>query len=147
MIDHRQSIILTKARRWIGTPWRAGQSKCGVSTDCVGLVIGICREMGWNNLKVDNYKQTPEGDSLVREFRSRLKEKNIEDRQPADILLFRLGQEQHPGHVGFLADNNRLIHADQRKHIKKVVEIPIGYWENRITHCFELDYPNSKNPQ
>jgi NlpC/P60 family putative phage cell wall peptidase len=133
-----KQTILEECRSWLGTRWRAGQSKKGVSCDCVGLVTGVCRNFGWD-VHVENYKQIPEGDSLVWEFRSRLKEKHPEDRDLGDVLLFRLGSKKHPGHVGFLSENNHIIHSDQRKHIRKVIEVPIGYWEHRITHCFKLD--------
>jgi cell wall-associated NlpC family hydrolase len=39
----RQSAFLTEARRWIGTPFRAGSAICGEhgGVDCVGLVAAI----------------------------------------------------------------------------------------------------------
>lgn len=37
--------VLSEAERWIGTPYRHGASRRGVSCDCLGLVRGVWRSL------------------------------------------------------------------------------------------------------
>jgi len=137
-MDNRQRKILKEAREWKGTIWRHGQSTKGVSADCVGFVVGVFRNLGFN-VWYENYRQKPIGDELAHEFRSRLIEKPIEEKQIGDVVLFKVfGITTHTAILS--GYNNEIwwyIHSDDRPGVNKVVEVPLSKnWERRIAYCF-----------
>ena len=46
-----QSLIVQSARSWLGTPFHAQGRAKGIGCDCLGLLMGIAREL---NLKSKN---------------------------------------------------------------------------------------------
>ena len=128
---------LVEAREWLDTRWRAGQSQKRVSCDCVGLIVGVVANLGFK-IELENYSQIPDGDSLTMEVRKYAEEIPAEERRPGDVLLFNFSSGGYPSHVGFLSENDYFIHADARSRIRKVVEVPLGYWENRIVGVYRL---------
>jgi NlpC/P60 family putative phage cell wall peptidase len=135
---HSVSKVINEARGWIGTPWRAGQRKRGVSCDCVGFVVGVFVNLGLE-LNIENYSQTPTETSLREAFLKYCEEVPLDEVQVGDVLIFKLYHEGNPTHVGFYSGDNNFIHADGRSTIRKVVEVPLGYWKNRIVTAFRFD--------
>lgn len=43
--DLNPNLIVWHGLQWIGTPWAAGQSCRGAGADCVGLALGVWREL------------------------------------------------------------------------------------------------------
>ena len=126
------------ARDWVGTKWRAGQSKKGVSCDCVGLVVGVGRESGLT-LNLDNYPQVPQDESLHEELNKYCTlVENVQNKKPGDILTFKI--RGLITHVGFLDVDNWLIHADMRT---GVVRVPLGFWERRIRRVYRINCENT----
>lgn len=40
-----RAMIVEAARAWIGTPYHHQASRCGIGTDCLGLVRGVWRDI------------------------------------------------------------------------------------------------------
>jgi len=133
----KENRILEEARGWLGTTWRAGQSTKGVSCDCVGLVCGVGRNLGLD-AKPENYSQIPQGDSLIDEVGKFADQIPIDEALPGDILVFRLFSNGNPQHIGFKSTDGKFIHADARSRIRAVVEVPIGYWQDKIVAAFRI---------
>ena len=59
--------VVTLARGWVGTPFHHQARLKGVGVDCVGLVIGVARELGMvePGFDVAAYQRTPDGASLM----------------------------------------------------------------------------------
>ena len=55
MDETRSDRIVSAARRWIGTPFHHRASVHGVGCDCLGLVIGVWREVGGPAVDVPVY--------------------------------------------------------------------------------------------
>jgi NlpC/P60 family putative phage cell wall peptidase len=133
----KQDLILQEARSWLGTRWRAGQSTKGVSCDCVGLICGVGENLGFD-AKPENYSQIPQGDSLIDEVGKFTNQIPSNEALPGDILVFKLFSNGNPQHLGFKSTDGKFIHADARARIRSVVEVPIGYWQDRIVAAFRI---------
>ena len=135
--------FLAEAKSWLGTAYhhqgrlkKSDVHKGGV--DCIGLVVGICRELGMDNIvradKTD-YSSHPTGNRLALVAGDHLKMIDIQNRQPADILLFKTFKD--PQHVGILTEDNSFIHCNSSA--GKVVQQPLSKtWERMLTHVFRF---------
>lgn len=120
MISRHQ--VLSEARSWIGTPYHHQQSIKGVGVDCVGLVRGVCANLGMcpNDMTqlegatpYLGYSRSPDGRKLAAAFEQFTTPIEIEDAQPGDIFMLRW--RTFPQHVGFFANYQHggfsIIHA------------------------------------
>jgi cell wall-associated NlpC family hydrolase len=115
------------ARAWIGTPFLEGGSVCGVGADCVGLLEGIGRDLGF----AYPTRQEVEAD-LVRAALSCLVQ--VDQPQAGAILLLSAHIGGPPLHAALLTDADTIIHAHWRA---GVVENRFGNWfQARLTHRF-----------
>lgn len=103
------------ARAWLGTPWRHQARLQGVGVDCVGLLIGVARQLGvlppaWD---ITGYARLPDGVALMRHLRGLLQEVPQADLRPGDVVC--IAFDQHPQHVGLVGDylhgGPSIIHA------------------------------------
>ena len=135
-----QQEIIKEARGWLGTKWRHGQCRKGVSADCVGFVVGVFRNLGYE-VFYENYHQKPVGDELYYEFKKRLVEKPVSEKNIGDVVLFKVFKKTV--HTGILSDYSKgtfwYIHSDDRPGVCKVVEVPLTpNWQRRIAYCFKI---------
>lgn len=126
-------MIVEIARSWIGTPFKHHHEQKGYGCDCAGLIRGVCAEAGllpkdvWSTPGAEKYKgygRVPDGNSMraaCEEFMDPISEKEM---APGDVILIKW--EQHPQHVGFIADYRHgglsIIHALGPMAPAKVVE-------------------------
>lgn len=98
--------VVQEARNWLGTPYHHQARLKGVGVDCVGLVIGICREIGLmaSDFDVPVYARQPDGLTLLREANMHLAylPDGQASMQPGDVVVVRFAG--HPQHVGLIAD-------------------------------------------
>jgi len=135
--------FLIKAQSWLGTVYhhqgrlkKSDTHKGGV--DCIGLVIGICRELGMRdivNADQTDYSPNPTGNRLAHITGNHLIEVAFEDKQPADILLFKTFKD--PQHVGILIEDNSFIHCNSSAG-KVVQQLLSKTWERMVTHVFRF---------
>jgi len=128
--------IVEIARTWIGTPWKHNQSAKGLGTDCVGLLLGIGKELGMFPERIPNYARIPQGDSLLRELEKYLL--FCSEYEDGDVLVFRrMGVITH---VGIVSDkkNKQIIHATNHQKIG-VVEVYYDIYESNIVGSYEYD--------
>jgi NlpC/P60 family putative phage cell wall peptidase len=127
-----KKYILWTARQWVDTPYHHQGRVKGVGCDCIGLVIGVCQEIGLINFDFTNYERVPDSTVMMKEIEKHCKP--TIDPEPGDLLVFRI--KKNPQHVGILTDRG-IIHAYQS--IGKVVEHPLDvWWMKRNIGCFEL---------
>lgn len=109
------SEIVTMARRWLGTPFHHQARLQGVGVDCVGLVIGVARELGVvpSSWDVTGYGRVPDGKQLVHHLDSLLQPVAQSEMRPGDVVL--VAFDSHPQHVGIVGDyvhgGHSIIHA------------------------------------
>lgn len=130
-------VFLKEAEEWVGTPRMDGQSKKQIGCDCVGLLIGIAKEIGYLPVgyKEPNYYQTARGDSMVNILSKhlRLTNKNSSLITPGDIVV--LEYRQQLTHVGIIGLNNTFIHSHRRL---GVVKTELSSFRKKIKQVFEL---------
>lgn len=133
MPDREQ--ILEAARAWLGTPFRH-QGRCrGVGVDCIGLIVGVARDLGINARDRTDYPRQPDGRSLEAALENQLLCLRPEEIRPADVLLMRI--RHLPQHVGFLAEHGTLIHAHSAA--GRVVEMRLDErWWDRLVAAYRF---------
>ena len=119
--------IVAEARQWIDTPWRHAGREKGVGVDCVGLLIGVARDLGLHNYDNRNYSRIVSPALLRSELLQFLQP--VSDRQPGDVLIVPIrGSYQH---VIIWTGEGAVIDANER--IGRVTEHrPFPEWRGTI---------------
>jgi NlpC/P60 family putative phage cell wall peptidase len=129
-----------RARAWIGTPYRHLASCRGAGADCLGLVLGVWRDIhGQNPCAIPSYSPSwaetgtgePLWDALARYLTP------VVTLQDGDVLLFRMQPRARAKHLGIQTTNgSAFIHACPRA---GVVESPLSEpWARRVVARFSL---------
>ena len=141
-IDRRD--IVDEARKWLGTPYVHQASVRGAGADCLGLLRGVWRHvMGQEPETVPAYSMDwsePQGEERMwAAARRHLREKPVQDLQPADVLLFRMRDGSVAKHLGILSKISPLpcfVHAySGHGVVENTLSAP---WRRRIVSCFEF---------
>lgn len=107
--------IVEAAREWIDTPFHHQARLKHVGVDCVGLVIGVARELALvpPDLDVLGYPRTPDGTSLMATMRQHMRETDRAAMQPGDVIV--VSFDKDPQHLAILGDYRHgglsIIHA------------------------------------
>jgi len=127
-----REAIVTQARSWVGTPWHHQGRLKRAGVDCIGLIVGVCHELGLYVRDRTDYARFPDGKSLEEELSHQLV--RAEMPLPGDVILFSISRL--PQHVGFCSPVG-LIHAHQGS--KTVVETALSErWQSRMVGVFSL---------
>jgi cell wall-associated NlpC family hydrolase len=119
--------IVAVARGWIGTPFHHQGRLKGVGVDCVGLVIGVAKELHIlpDDFQTTAYRREPDGVTLIHECDRLLDRVSRDNISIGDILV--MSWKTEPQHVGIIGDYKHggfsLIHAFGRPGGGKVVEM------------------------
>ena len=130
--------IIAGAREWIGTPWHHQARKKGVGSDCIGLFVGVLRELGQPVKDVTWYRRAPEGDALLAELEARF----WYDVEPGagSLLVFFIQRRQVAQHVGLLTADGTIIHANAAA--RRVCEQAYdAEWQRRTLCAYDLTRP------
>jgi cell wall-associated NlpC family hydrolase len=129
------------ARSCIGTPYHHQGRLPGVGLDCVGLVLVAAKKAGAVDPSFDvaGYARLPDGHSLMRHLRERLREVGQKEMKPGDVVCVAFAKQ--PQHVGVVGDYRHgglsLIHADGSR--GKVIETRLMFTERmRFVAAFRL---------
>ena len=115
-------VIVEAARTWLGTPFQWGAEAKDLGCDCVGLVLGVGRELGLTDYRPRNYGRQWDNQDLYAALN------RIFDRiylcpapgaqvmaPPAlsagDVLLFTV--RRRPQHLAIATGPGMMIHADE----------------------------------
>ncbi len=136
MVTRREVVAV--AHRWLGTRFLHQASKRGVGTDCIGLVVGVARDLEMpeaaefaSDLAIRGYGREPDPGMLLDACSRYLNP----CREPVagDILLFRFKAE--PQHFALISTAGYMIHAYAQA--RRVVENRIdSIWESRRVAAF-----------
>ncbi|WP_127111755.1 NlpC/P60 family protein [Shimia sediminis] len=138
------SAVVETARGWLGTPYVHQAARRGAGCDCLGLVLGVWREIcGDLPEKVPAYSMDwsePQGDErLWRAAQRWLLPKPVSDEATGDVLLFRMRARGVAKHLGIAARTGEaasFIHAYSGH---AVTESPLSQpWRRRIVARFEF---------
>ena len=148
-----QAPVVTAARSWLGTPFHHQGRMKGVGVDCIGVVVGVCRDLSlMSHIQDANGAPRPITDfdqtAYAREPQGKLLEQNLDaflDRisadsiEPGDVALFVMAK--HPQHVGIFGDyvggGLSLIHAYEST--GRVCEHVFNdKWRRRLTSAYRF---------
>ena len=135
-----RSDIVAAARSWIGTPYRHQASLRGVGADCLGLVLGVWRDLGGPSPAIEPYAAgwsvADRHETLWRKASEWLDVR--EAAEAGDIVLLRMMRGGPAKHLAILADpaGPTIIHAYSGR---EVTESPFTQsWRRRVVACFRL---------
>jgi NlpC/P60 family putative phage cell wall peptidase len=141
----RAEEIVSRARAWIGTPYRHQASCRGAGTDCLGLLRGVWREvLGPEPEAVPDY--TPDwsepgrSEDMLAAAARHLVAVDRGEAGPGDVAVLRMREGSVAKHVGFLAraalGHATLIHAYSGHGVVESALTPA--WARRIAGVFRF---------
>lgn len=126
--DVTRADVVSEARSWKGTPYAHQHRAKGHAVDCVGLVIGVARELRLvaPDFDVPAYRPKPDGVTLLAQCRQFMREVPEDEVKPGHVLVLAFRRE--PQHLGILGDylhgGFTLIHAygtvDGKGHVEEM---------------------------
>jgi len=129
-----RSAVVAAAREWLGTPFHHQGRLKGVGVDCVGVVIGVAKELGISDFDVDGYGHRPDSREMERLARKLLAEVPADAVRLGDVLLIEV--DSQPQHLAFVTPAG-MLHAYAP--LRCVVEHRIdASWRARIIAAFSL---------
>lgn len=134
-----RETIVTAARGWIGTPYRHQGALRGVGCDCLGLLLGVWREVVGTLPEQPPPYTADWAEALGRETLAEAARRHLVEIAPAeaqagDVVLFRWRPHLPAKHAGILTASDRMIHAQERA---AVAEVALNaWWRRRIAYAF-----------
>lgn len=134
--------IITAARTWLGTPYHHQGRVKGVGVDCIGIIVGVAADLGFN-IDKDTYRayprQPPRGKSMLHEFAAVCGDpiNEIKDLKIGDLAIFWMSEtSKRAQHCGIISDIG-MIHCYST--VGKVVEHPLDmFWYQRFMCGFKF---------
>ena len=111
----QRTKVVAAARDWIGTPFHHQARLKAVGVDCIGLVIGVGRELDMvpRDFDVTGYSRYPDGRSLMAMAREKMTWVTLDQMQIGDVVV--VGFDKLPQHFGIIGDYRHggfsIIHA------------------------------------
>ena len=116
------SRIVDIAREWRGTPYRHQGRLKGVGCDCIGLILGVAKEAGFEGFSepesyTPDWAETGKNERLILGLSAHLKPVEICDLSAGDIVVFRMRPNAVAKHAAILASGGvddrhaKIIHA------------------------------------
>jgi len=104
--------FIAEVRTWIGTPFMHAGRSTGLGVDCVGILAASAKAVGISDYDNVNYSpRSVDTDFLISELQRFTEPVPLEQRQPGDVLLFKVkGRSQH---TGVLVTPETFVHAYQ----------------------------------
>jgi NlpC/P60 family putative phage cell wall peptidase len=142
--------IVAAARGWVGTPYRHQGALKGVGCDCLGLLIGVWREVdggagGRRDTAPPVPPYTPDWaeasgrETLAEGLREHLSEIAPDEAREGDVVLFRWRAHLPAKHAAILTAPDRMVHAQEHA---AVAEVPLSnWWRRRIAYAFAFNFP------
>ncbi len=132
---HTSAHIIDTARGWLDTPFHHQGRLKGVGVDCIGLVVGVARELGIDIYDEAGYGRQPQEGRLRAALNEHLQ--RTLTLAPGRVVLMQWDVD--PMHVGILANHPAgglsLIHAYAKS--RKVVEHALDdVWQARIAAVY-----------
>ena len=110
----RHSVVMA-ARTWLDTPFHHQARLKGVGVDCVGLVIGVARELTMvaPDFDIGGYPRVPDGRSFLGLAHLHMVQIEREAMQLGDVVV--VSFDADPQHIAILGDYRHgglsIIHA------------------------------------
>jgi NlpC/P60 family putative phage cell wall peptidase len=138
--------VVNAARGWIGTPYRHQAALKGVGCDCLGLIVGVWRELGGKNVGsmppyTSDWAEAMGRETLAEGLCGHLTEIEPSQAAAGDIVLFRWRAHLPAKHAGILSEENRMVHAQEGV---SVSEVPLNdWWRRRMAYAYSFGHQTS----
>lgn len=139
-----RAYVVSAARSWVGTRYHHQARLRDVGVDCIGLVIGVARDLNLvePDFDITGYARVPDGSSLMRLADLHLV--RAPDRSvllPGMILVVAIDSD--PQHFGIVGDHRHgvlsIIHANTQADPPRVVETRLMFTRTmRLVAAFDL---------
>lgn len=131
--------IVTAARAWRGTPFHHRAALRGVGCDCIGLVLGLYRDLHGRDAEVApayaaDWGELAAGEPLLAGLTRHLDPVGPERARPGDVLAFRWLPGRAVAHVAVLTAPDRMVHAHRRHGVAEVAYVPA--FRRRLEQAF-----------
>jgi cell wall-associated NlpC family hydrolase len=140
MTTHAQ--VIAEARSWVGTPFAHQQRTKGLAVDCIGLLIGMGRELGMVEHAFDfnGYARIPDGHTLLEHCERHMTRITQAEMQPGDAVV--VSFDAAPQHFGVLVPYRHgglaIVHAASR--YGKVIETRLLFGTSPLSMKFVAAY-------
>lgn len=136
------SAVVAAARAWLGTPYVHQASCKGAGCDCLGLLLGVWREIHRDlpapvPAYTNDWSETSGEERLLEAARAHMAEKALTDAAPGDVLIFRMRTSAVAKHVGLQTQagaNARFLHAYTGRGVTEGALTPP--WARRVAARF-----------
>ena len=131
--------IVAAARSWIGTPYHHQASVKGVGADCLGLIRGVWRDVYGEDAEHPpgysrDWGEAAGEETLLQAAARHLVATRLAQRQPGDVLIFRMRSGAIAKHAAVLATPHTIVHAMEDR---LAAEIPFtGWWRRRLAAVY-----------
>lgn len=145
--ERGRTEIVAAARGWIGTPYRHQGSLKRVGCDCLGLLLGVWREITGEDASplpayTPDWAEAGGHETLAEGLRQRLTEIAPAEARAGDVVLFRWRAHLPAKHAGILTAPDRMVHAQEHA---AVAEVALnGWWRRRMAYGFSITRGNSE---
>lgn len=95
----RRRIVETAAE-YVGTRFEHQARVKGVAVDCIGLLVGVARELGLPHEDYTRYPRQGDGRALIEHLDRSCDRIEVDEALPGDILVFWFLSPDKPQHVG-----------------------------------------------
>lgn len=132
-------VVARKALEWVGTPYRHQGSCKGVACDCLGLVLGIWREIyGFEPAAPGSYApdwaEATGQERLLDGLGRHLVQKPLGEVVAGNVIVFRWRPHLPVKHAGIAVGNQQFVHAYQGHGVVLTQLVP--QWRRRIAAAF-----------
>lgn len=136
--------VVVEALEWVGTPYRHQGSRKGVACDCLGLVLGVWREIYGHELEqpgpyAPDWAETTQQERLLDGLRRHLLEKPVAAMVASDLIVFRWRAHLPAKHAAILTEADCFVHAYQDHGVTLTRLVP--QWRRRIAAAFAFPNP------
>jgi len=99
--------VVKEAREWLHTPYRHQHRAKGYGVDCVGLVIGVARNLGLvpPTFDVNGYAATPDGKTMLATCDRFMDRIALHLLRPGNVLVYEFDARLGPQHMGIVGDH------------------------------------------
>lgn len=137
---------LKAAESWIGTPYRHQMSNKQVGCDCLGLLLGIWRDLDGPPIEINQNYSRDWAECAAEDLLMAAANKHLIPAEPntlsaGDVLLFRWSSFTVSKHIAIYAGDGQIIHAYERHAVCKAPLVP--QWRRRISGIFK--FPDTLN--
>lgn len=134
-----RAAIIAAARRWLGTPYRHQGARLGVGADCLGVVLGVWREVYRTTPRhpsgySPDWAEAARGEPMLGYCRDQMREVPTMARRPGDLVVFRWSAHVPAKHLGVLVAAQAMVEARERHAVSLTTLTP--WWTRRIAAVF-----------